>query len=257
MLQNFIQRIQNFRAQWEWFSPFMASPAAALTFLIRARKSPLTEAHGAYNRRPFHFRGCDITALKEVLVDKEYAFLNQFLKSHTQPVIADVGAHVGTFALWCLQENPAAQITSVEADPKTFRLLSDNCNNRKNSSVRWECLNRAAWKDNFAVNFSDAGDAMSHKVSGNGTVQVQGITLADLVNQTGKINLMKVDIEGAEESFLCAYPDSLSNIDTLVIELHPALCDTQKVHELLNKHFTTIEEIKWRISSKPLLFCKK
>jgi hypothetical protein len=98
---------------------------------------------------------------------------------------------------------------------------------------------------------------MSHKVSAKGSVQVKGISLAALTEGRGDIDLMKVDIEGAEEAFLCADPAALTPVKRLVIELHPQLCDTQRVRDVLQKAFSQIVEIHGRTSSKPLLYCRK
>ena len=79
--------------------------------------------------------------------------------------------------------------------------------------------------------------------------------LDGLVGASGAVDLMKVDIEGSEEAFLCANPDLLRRVHHLVVELHPYLCDTGRVEEVLRDIYGTVEKMQGRSSSKPLLMC--
>ena len=81
------------------------------------------------------------------------------------------------------------------------------------------------------LTFSDVGDSMSHRVSDEGAVEVQGMSLYELLSASkfDTVDLMKLDIEGTEEAFLCENPELLKRVNILVVELHPNVCDTQKV----------------------------
>tara|TARA_A100000164_G_C21422303_1_gene547256 strand:+ start:366 stop:575 length:210 start_codon:yes stop_codon:yes gene_type:complete len=68
---------------------------------------------------------------------------------------------------------------------------------------------------------------------------------------------MKIDIEGAEEAFLCDNDVDLSNVKNLIIELHPSRCDTKKIRALLEANFTKTTEKHDPSLSKPLLLCQK
>lgn len=249
-----LTRAVNFAHRWNWLSSLTGGRARALAFLIRARGDRLAQGRAFYDSEEFAFRGSDLSALKEVLIDREYDFLADFLKTRENPLILDAGAHIGTFALWALGQNPRARVLSVEADPATFAILSRN----RAGHETWQCVNRAAWKNEDMISFSDAGDSMSHRVSESGSVAVQGATLPALLEKLGgRADLLKVDIEGAEENFLGAFPDALQKVDALVVELHPNLCDAAKTRGLLDKYFNDIKEIQSRTSSKPLLFCRR
>lgn len=255
MITSFARRARNFYARAQWVETFLPGPVAAVSCLLRARRYPATLTTGRYNDFAFSFRGCDVSALKEVLVDAEYGFLTDAVKSLHFPVILDVGAHIGLFSLWALHVNPTAQITSVEASPGTFRILE--CNVGLVQKAGWNAINRAAWKDDDTIRFAEAADSMSHRVSATGGTEVKGISLTALTEGLADIDLMKVDIEGAEEAFLCVDPAALAPVKRLVVELHPQLCDTQRVRGVLQKAFPQIVEIQGRISSKPLLYCRK
>lgn len=249
------QRFRNFLIRAQWMETFIPGRLAAICSMVRARHDPLMPLNGAYGSYEISFRGCDFSALKEVLVDEEYYFLTGALHESGAPVVLDIGAHIGLFSLWALTVNPASRITSVEASPSTFDILKRNVSQANKAD--WTVINRAAWKNDETLRFAEAKDSMSHKVSATGGLEVQGISLADLTKGMGDIDLMKVDIEGAEEAFFCADPHALSSVKRLVVELHPQLCDTQRVRETLQQFFPQIDEIQGRKSSKPLLYCRK
>jgi hypothetical protein len=50
----------------------------------------------------------------------------------------------------------------------------------------------------------------------------------------GCIDLLKCDIEGAEQLFLETYPDLLQKTHAVVVELHSEHCDTARCRSLLN-----------------------
>lgn len=216
--------------------------------------------HGEYGDFTFEFRGHDLSALKEVLVDGEYAFLCPFIKENESPVIIDAGSHIGLFSFWVLNMNPKSRIFGIEASPATFEILKRNVEGNQRAEIKWQVINRAAWENSECIQFSDTLDSMSHRVSESGSQQVSGITLREVIEKASsnrEIDLMKVDNEGAEEAFLMEEPEILKKVKRLVIELHPSLCNTDRVNGLLHEAFPIVEKVTGRTSSKPLLYCKK
>ncbi|MGZ9108682.1 MAG: FkbM family methyltransferase [Micavibrio sp.] len=218
---------------------------------------------GAYGRFSFKFRPIDLSALQEVLIDQEYGFLMPFLQGKSAPVVADIGGHIGLFSGWCLNINPETRILSVEASPGNYDLLSSTVQHATKKGVHWRAVNYAAWRDGETIRFSDSGDSMSHRVSATGNIVVPGMSLEKIIEETlsgtrqDQVDIMKIDIEGAEEVFLTENPDALNRVNLMVVELHPNLCDTDKIRQVLAGKYPYIEEIQGRKSSKPLLFCRK
>jgi FkbM family methyltransferase len=253
-------RVEAFAERVRWLGPFMGGVVPAALYLAGARRDPSLRAEGRFSPFTFVFRGSDLSAVREVLLDCEYAFLRPVLHGLSAPVIIDAGAHIGLFSLWILSERPESRILSIEADPLTYAVLCENIARSKECVSCWRAVNRAAWGDGETVRFTDAGDAMSHRVSDAGTISVEGITLDELVDMVapdGEIDLLKVDIEGAEEAFLCANPGTLTRIKNLVVELHPNLCEASRVETLLRSSFATVQAIGGRTSAKPLLLCRR
>ena len=257
---NLVSRTRNLAERVTWISTVTSSYWSALSFWLSASRNPNHVGHGTYLGTPVSFRGVDAMAIKEVLVDREYAFALDRLAGVASPVVLDVGAHIGLFALWLLKAIPNARLHSIEADPQTYAVLSSNIADARTDGAQWQALHAAAWgTDGGVLRFSSAGPSMSHRVSSEGDVLVEGITLKrlldGLVGEAGTVDLLKVDIEGSEEAFLCASPALLKRVRNLVVELHPYLCNTGRVEKVLRDCYGTVEEVHGRTSSKPLLMC--
>lgn len=238
----------------------MPSAWSSLVFWLETSRNSNHLGIGAYRGTELVFRGIDVRALKEVLVDCEYRAVLPRLAEIAAPVVLDVGAHIGLFSIWLLNERPNAVVWSVEANPRTYNVLARNVMAARAMGVRWETVNAAAWnEDGKELWLSDVGLSMSHRISDHGSVSVRGVTLktllARVVGSGAVVDLMKVDIEGSEEPFLCDKPELLGRVRSMVVELHPGLCDTNRVLNVLRGAYQTIVEVQQRASSRPLLLC--
>lgn len=256
----FISRVKNLADRISWLSGFTNGTWPALSFWLSVSRDIGHLGRGAYQGSDMYFRGVDAMAIKEVLVDKEYAFISPYLKNIASPTVLDIGAHIGLFSLWLLKQYPHARVRSVEADPQTYAILTRNIAAARAEGAKWEALNAAAWdKDGAKLSFSATGPSMSHRVSGDGDIIVESITLKrlldDMAGTNGTVDLLKVDIEGSEEAFLCENPDELQRVRSVVVELHPYLCNTGRVEDALRGCYGKIKKIENRSSSKPLLMC--
>lgn len=255
-----IQRGIRLAGRLRWLSRYLDNPVLAPWFLFIRRFQPESRFAANYNGRHFALRGADLSALREVLHEEEYQFLSATLRNIEKPVVLDIGAHIGLFALWALQQNAQADVLSVEASPQTFPILSENVG--KAGYAHWRAVHAAAWKNNDAIAFKAAHDSLSNRVAVDGGEQVTGMTLAQMLaaRDDRKIDILKIDIEGAEEAFLCdgeGVDAALDHVDMMVIELHNKYCDTARVRACLEAHFPVIHSIGGRSSSKVLLWCLK
>jgi len=83
----------------------------------------------------------------------------------------------------------------------------------------------------FYCEGADAG-RVHYLEDAKGTVQVDAIKLDDLIEN--QIDLLKVDIEGAETEVICS-SEKLNNISFLFIEYHSLKNTEQSLARLLNK----------------------
>jgi hypothetical protein len=96
---------------------------------------------------------------------------------------------------------------------------------------------------------------MAHRViEGVGAESVRGISLASLVQSLGwqRVDLIKIDIEGGEESVVPAAIDVLHVTNTLVIEVHTDRIDSKPVIDALRAVFSHAWQVNDRGSSKPV-----
>jgi FkbM family methyltransferase len=126
-------------------------------------------------------------------------------------VFVDVGANVGYFTLLAGSlVGPQGRVVAVEAHPRLAELLRRNViiNGRHGYTTTWQ---RAAWseatdlklhmRENFASNSSVATigpDALTRLGDTEEIVEVQAVRLDDLLADVPHIDIMKVDVEGAE-----------------------------------------------------------
>lgn len=129
--------------------------------------------------------------------------------------VVDCGAHVGLFSLAAAMH--ASKVVSVEPDPVNFRLLE--INRELNRAEHIVCLNRALWSEPGEVSFRRTGQTTGGTVSGDGDLTVQTTTIDDLVAEHGEIDLLKLDIEGAEFAAIEA-ATSLERVKRIAAELH-------------------------------------
>lgn len=251
-----VSRAASLMHRINWLAPYAGGSIGAAQSLVRFKQQP-GRAHALqFAGGPFYCRKADLQAVREVLVDREYAFLAPLLSTNEHPRIVDVGAHIGTFSMWALQAAPGARILSIEADPDTYAVVARNAEIRRASGGDWTVINRAAaLEEDGIVRFAQDGPSMSHRVSSTGGIEVPTIGLRGALHRVGgTADLLKVDIEGSEDAFFGGSPDLLEQVKAIVVELHPGLCDTDRVRRLLSDRYQSVEEVPNRMSSKPLLY---
>lgn len=255
-----MSRVASLLDRVSWMRTLTGGTWSAFAFWISAARNIEHLGLGRYRGANIVFRGLDTMALKEVLIDGEYAKVIKHVAGRNSPIILDVGAHIGLFALSVIKENPTARVLSVEADPQTYGILMRNVDSLRAQGADWEAINAAGWdEDGKQLCFEGGGPSMSHRVSSTGKFVVTGITLKTLVDSLlakgDVIDLLKIDIEGSEEAFLCTAPDLLRHVRSVVVELHPRLCNVERVRDVLSRRYESVSEIQDRVSSKPLLMC--
>jgi FkbM family methyltransferase len=162
--------------------------------------------------------GGDIFVLYEVFADQCYYISDTVLDSKKVSVIVDCGANVGLTSIYFAGRYPNATIISVEPHPDNFQLLQRNTK----SESRIVPVNAAVvGRARETVRFSNDRPSWGNKISENAGVEIRAITLAELVREYAlpSIDLLKVDVEGAEEEIF-AQGEFLPSVNCGIIELH-------------------------------------
>lgn len=222
-----------------------------ITFAID-RRAQFSCLH--YGHFPFVARKCDWVIVNEVIFENEYGFAATLLEEIEKPRIVDGGANIGTFALTMFNAFPDATVYSFEASQDTFDILRKN--RELNPDLQWEVEHAALWRANEMIGFSNMESSASGKIGdGYGVREVVGGIDFDsvMLRVGGGIDLMKIDIEGAEDDFLCTGSAQLVNIGQLIVELHPPDCNVTALLNVIRARWSQVYEIPGRSSSKALI----
>jgi FkbM family methyltransferase len=142
----------------------------------------------------------------------------------TKGVVIDAGANVGFFTLFA-KENGAARVYSIEPDPLPYSFLESNY--KHDSSVI--TINKVLSHKNEPVDFNivlinSVGSVMSeHRIKDDNvfSTKIDSISLHNILNIEPTINLLKLDIEGAEYDVLDNLDSKyFKNINQFFIEFH-------------------------------------
>ena len=195
---------------------------------------------GTIRMGDYHLQYSDLLSLcpqwHEIFVQRAL----DFETTSASPRILDCGANVGLASLFFRRRYPAARVTAYEADPALFAILQANLNANGASDV--EAMHAAVWTSAGQLTFrcegSDSGmvDSLPGVVDGRSTT-VPSIRLRDVLEREA-IDLLKLDIEGAEHAVLTDCEPVLHKVNALVLDLHefdPAARHAPRVLECLSR----------------------
>jgi FkbM family methyltransferase len=158
---------------------------------------------------------------REIFVRQYY-----YYRANTDdPVIFDCGANLGMATLYFKWLYPKAHIEAFEPDPRTFAILNRNVNQNHLANVITH--NCALWDESgeieFFIDSAIPGSLLMSTESSrlHGTsIQVMGRKLSDFIQ--GPVDLLKLDVEGAEHRILCdlVRSEKIHYIRQMVIEYH-------------------------------------
>jgi FkbM family methyltransferase len=149
--------------------------------------------------------------------------------NHTAPLIFDIGAHIGLATIYFKSKYPRAKILAFEPNPNTAKLLKLNikANNLKGVKIIeagvWDkkgknpfytdttSQNPWTWGDSFIKNIWNSQTPPQ-------TISVKTVVLSALL--TKPIDLLKLDVEGAENQIIQEAAEKLKIVKNLILEYH-------------------------------------
>lgn len=139
-------------------------------------------------------------------------------------LILDCGANIGCSAVYFANVYPTAQIYSVEPESNHIKLLKFNTSLYENCHV----MQAALWNKETYIKVEDRGFGdcgfMTFETTADDPNAIKTVTVSKLLKESGfdEIDLLKVDIEGAEKEVFSAddVHEWLSKTKVVVIELH-------------------------------------
>jgi FkbM family methyltransferase len=168
----------------------------------------------------------DLEVYGKVFAEQEYRF--ETLKP--PKVIIDAGANIGLASVFFANAFPEATVIAVEPEETNFSLLKRNVA----PYPRIIPVQAALWCDNVLINLvspcinvewnkwgfqaEDAGEKSGNQMC----AQVQGMTVDIIMRDHGIdfIDVLKIDIEGAEKEVFADASRWIDKVGGVIIELH-------------------------------------
>jgi len=158
-----------------------------------------------------------------------------FRSSKQAPLIIDGGANIGLSCIFFKTQFPNARIIAFEPDPGIFEVLKLNIQSFELDQI--QLINQALWEAETEFGFdSDKADGGKLVIDGPGagSTKVKTTILSKFLNrQDGEIDLLKLDIEGAETEVLREASEYLGKVNNIFIEYHSFISRDQNLDELI------------------------
>jgi len=166
--------------------------------------------------------------------------------------IIDLGANIGLASLYLAHAYPSARIVAVEPNPENFELLKTNLKELIQLN-RCVPMQAAVWSTQQTLTVDphwrpDAYNAYrvlaqpSHRKMLD---QVQGLTMKEILATSDfqQVDLLKVDIEGAEVELFRNDLAWLDRVGAIAIEFHGRSRDESRFDQILTEYgFKVCEE---------------
>jgi FkbM family methyltransferase len=199
---------------------FGAVRGPRILFKALTAKAALFEVRIPQARHPITLRSgsSDLATFEQLFIWEDYDLpVNEGVA-----FIIDAGANIGCATIYFANRFPNARIVAIEPDAENFRMLARNTSPYANVSL----IQAGVWHKRAWLKIENPDDdkwtlRVGEAESGDGAIAA--VTITDILAEAAasRINLLKIDIEGAErEVFSTGYQQWLDKVDVLVIELH-------------------------------------
>jgi FkbM family methyltransferase len=156
-----------------------------------------------------------------------------FRPSGPRPLVLDCGSHIGLSVLRFKRIAPDCRIVAFEPDAAVLELLHENIrqNGLTGVDVVPAALAAAPGVGRFVADGADGGALARTDYAPASACAVSTVALADYLDEP--VDLLKMNIEGAEWDVLRAAAPKLHNVRQMVVEYHGFPERGQKLHDIL------------------------
>lgn len=163
--------------------------------------------------------GFEISCLADDLIGRHLLLSGKFDRSIVQvlldcakpgDVLLDVGANIGYVTACFLHRIPASTAICVEPQPGIVDLLRENLARFPGrATVHQAALSDQSGELRFEINTANRG---ASKLSPDGALSVPAIKASELLASVTRIDLVKIDVEGHEQSVFTAMEGDLARL---------------------------------------------
>ena len=186
---------------------------------------------------PVRVRRADVYTFAEIFHERQVALTTRVPSA---PFVVDAGANVGLATLWFLGTYPGSRVVCFEPAPENVRLLRANVEPTGRASVVPAAVGRTS---GFITLHLAEHDAMHSTVSAPEThpgqsLQVPLVALRDYLSEHAieRIDILKLDVEGAELEALEGLGDRIANVGVMVGEVHERAVSEDAFYTFLRAH---------------------
>jgi FkbM family methyltransferase len=172
-----------------------------------------------------------IALFREIFLDEEYTS-GGFYRPRFGDTVIDLGANIGGFALYILHRTPGVNVHCFEPGVDTRRRLEQNLlNNRLDTWVRVYPVGVSDVAKKMVLHghrFAGSRSTLSAPPEGNNgySESIECVSLAEavLMTRVDHVDLLKIDVEGAEVDILTEQDQGTwSKIQRVVLEFHGSI----------------------------------
>lgn len=159
--------------------------------------------------------GSDMATFEEVVKEQVYKpVLDHVSDCRT---FVDLGANIGLASLYFATRFPKTKVIAVEPNDDTFNVLSKNLSQLPNAQLH----KAAVWSRDTKLDGSfDRPDHFSaFQVHENGSGSLKGMMMQAILGDN-EVDLLKIDIEGAETEVFKGDLSWLNQVKCIAIEFH-------------------------------------
>jgi FkbM family methyltransferase len=167
-------------------------------------------------------RTSDLPMFLQTFIERQYAFT-----LHKEPTtIVDAGANIGTACCYFASRFPQARILALEPDPSNYAMLCRN-------TAHLPCvtaLEAALWSrrgtlELVTVDRHKSQIEVREPAARTSTASVNCLSMEELLSEQNIsfVDVLKVDVEGAEKDIFASAEQWIDSVGTIVIELHEAI----------------------------------
>jgi FkbM family methyltransferase len=156
-----------------------------------------------------------------VFVNKDYDF-----DVGVEPAtIIDLGAHIGMASIYFANRYPNARILAIEPSSRNFARLQQNTRHYDNITP----VHAAIWSHAGWVTLANPDDHSSayqvrllHSNERGDAEIIRAMTMDEVLSVAGfdRVDVLEIDVEGAELPLFSANTDWLRNVRVVAVELH-------------------------------------
>ncbi len=188
----------------------------------------LVDPPGAGRRRRIDIEGAgtvtyrlnrgDIQSIREVWMEDGYRLPFEA----TVRVVVDLGANIGLTSMWLSRHHPVHTCVAVEPSAANAALVRENL-----AGTCTTVIEAAVGPRDGTVFFAESHESNLGRVAENGrpVPAVSMTSILDRLRPGTDIDVLKVDIEGAELELFSEHTEWLSSVKNIIIEIHPDRID--------------------------------